>query len=350
MSKSIPHSRPTINSQDAKVVYDVIKSGNLAQGKKIVQFEKKFAHFQKIRYALATSSGTSALHLSLLAMNIKKGDNVIIPSFVCTSLLNAVLYTGAEALIVDIERDGFNISATEVKKKINKRTKAVIVPHMFGQAADMKSILKLKVPVIEDCAHSVGAKYLGKPVGTLGTISIYSFYATKMMTTGEGGMVCSNNPQLLNRIKDLREYDQKEKFDLRYNYKMTDFQAALGIMQLSKLPVMIKKRKMIACAYHRAFIDCDIQLPLAKEQRNHIYFRYVVRVKVSKDKLLKHLKNNAIVCAKPVFKPLHRYMHLKGYKNSETAMKEAVSIPIYPSLSHAEIKKIIKHTKSFLKK
>jgi len=340
----IAHSKPTINAADAKVVADVIKSGFVAQGKTVASFEQKFSRYQKVKHAAAVNSGTAALHLSLLALGIKGGDNVIIPSFVCTALMNAVNYTGASVRIVDVGEDDFNILVRDVQRKINRKTKAIIVPHMFGLPADLNALLKLKVPIIEDCAQSIGAKYKGKRVGSFGVLSIYSFYATKMMTTGEGGMITSNNTSLMNRIRDLREYDHKPQYTLRYNYKMTDIQAALGIHQLSQLPAWIKKRKRIAQKYNMALGGGHCTLPKQYTQREHIYYRYVIQAK-NKHKLLNTLKSKGIHAASPVFKPLHRYLRLKGCPCADHLMNNAISLPIYPSLSANAIQYIIKHVK-----
>jgi len=340
----IPHSKPTLNAADAKIVADVIKSGYIAQGKKVASFEQKFARFQKVRYAVAVNSGTSALHLSLLALGIKRGDNVIIPSFVCTALMNAVRYTGADIQIADIGED-YNISIVSVSRKINKKTKAIIVPHMFGLPADLAPLLKLKIPIIEDCAQSIGANYKRKPVGSFGTLSISSFYATKMMTTGEGGMVTSNNQALINRIRDLRDYDNKNDYKTRFNYKMTDIQAALGIHQLSQLPNWIKKRKKIAQAYTQALKNSQLKLPEQYAQREHIYFRYVIQTS-NKQKLLNKLKSKGIHAASPIFKPLHKYLQLRGYPCADHLMSKAISLPIYPSLSMNAVRYVIKNIKA----
>ena len=218
----------------------------MVQGKKVLEFEAKVSRYLGVKAGVAVNSGTSALHLALLALNIGPGDEVMVPSFVCSALLNAVSYTGASARIVDVKADDFNISPVEVKKKLNKKVKAIIVPHMFGYPADLKELLSFGVPVIEDCAQSIGADYRGRKAGSFGVLSICSFYATKVMTTGEGGMVLSNQTKILDRIRDLRQYDHALNFQTRYNYKMTDFQAALGLSQLQRLPEFIKRRKQIA--------------------------------------------------------------------------------------------------------
>lgn len=338
----IPHSNPTISHREAKAVYDAILSGNLAQGSLVEKFEKKFSQFQKIKYSAATNSGTSALHLALRALKIKKGDEVIMPSFVCTALLNAIYYVGAKPKVVDVDKDDFNISVHDVKRNLTLKTKAMIIPHMFGQTADLSPLLKLDVPIIEDCAHSIGAQYKGKPSGSFGVLSVYSFYATKMMTTGEGGMVASNDSSLINQIKDWRDYDHKLSYEIRFNYKMTDLQAAMGITQLSQLPLWIKKRKKIARCYQHGLAKCDLILPIVKPDRDHIFYRFIVKIKRNKSRFMSTLREKGIACAAPIFCPIHRYLNLNGFPVTEGLIKEAVSIPIYPSLTDNHCKKIIK--------
>jgi dTDP-4-amino-4,6-dideoxygalactose transaminase len=340
----IPHSKPTVGTTDAKIVADIVKSGHMAQGQKVASFERKFARYQKVNHAVAVNSGTSALHLSLLALGVKKGDNVIIPSFVCTALMNALRYTGAQVRIADVGEDDFNISVESVKKEMNKRTKAIVVPHMFGLPADLTALLKLRVPVIEDCAQALGATYKGRKVGSLGILSIYSFYATKMITTGEGGMVTSNNSRLIERIRDWRDYDEKPGYALRYNYKMTDIQAALGIHQLSQLPAWITKRREAAQMYQRALNNCGLKLPRQFAEKKHVYFRYVIQTD-NKRKLLNKLRSKGIEAVSPVYKPLHRYLGLKGYPCTDRLMRTCVSLPIYPSLSKRAVQYIIKELK-----
>jgi len=343
---SIPHSKPDIDHKDVESVLAVLKSGQLVQGVKVAEFEKKLAKFQGMKGAVAVNSGTSALHLSLLALGIGKGDEVIIPSYVCTALLNAVNYTGASPRMADVSSDDFNIAVASVKKNITKKTKAIIVPHMFGQSADIKALLRLKVPIIEDCAQALGATYGKKKVGSFGVLSIFSFYTTKVMACGEGGMVASNNQRLLDKIKDLRDYDNHPAYKARYNYKMTDMAAALGISQLKKLPAMLSARKAIARKYHQALAGKDVERPNGGDGREHIYFRYVIKVKRHRVKLMAALKEKGIRCAAPVYKPLHRYLKKSGCPVSDQLMKEAISIPIYPALTKAQTAYIMK---SFLR-
>ncbi len=336
----IPHSKPTLHTKDIAAVSAVLKSGALVQGKKVLEFEDKVSSYLGVKAGVAVNSGTSALHLALLALNIGPGDQVIVPSFVCTALLNAVSYTGASVRIVDVNEDDFNISSTQVKKNLNKKVKAIIVPHMFGCPADLKELSIFGVPIIEDCAQSIGADYGGRQAGSFGVLSICSFYATKVMTTGEGGMVLSNQTKLLDRIRDFRQYDHASNFQNRYNYKMTDFQAALGISQWQELPQFIKRRRQIAQIYDRAFADGDFIIPSKDNSRAPIYYRYVIKIKKRAKVFIEQLKKKGVGASQPVFKPLHHYV--KGFQCpvADQLMDQGVSIPIYPDLSAHQIRQI----------
>jgi perosamine synthetase len=325
----IPHSKPSINASDLASIKQVVESGYLAQGKKVLEFEKAVSLYLKIKQGVAVNSGTSALHLALLALKIGAGDEVIVPSFTCSALLNPISYVGAKPIVVDVNENDFNISPVEIKKKITKKTKAIIVPHMFGCPGDLKEITRLGVPVIEDLAQSIGAEYQGRKVGSFGVLAICSFYATKVLTTGEGGMVLSNQPKLINAIRNLREYDEVAKFEVRYNYKMTDVQAALGLSQLLRLPEFIARRKKIAKAYDAALAGQDVA-PFRLADRDHIFYRYVVKHK--------KLANKSIQAVRPVFKPLHHYVGSNACPVSDLLMKQCLSIPIYPALTDSQIK------------
>ena len=201
----IPHSRPSLDRGDVSSVSEVIRSGQIAQGEVVGEFEKKVAKYIGVNGAVATSTGTSALHLSLLAMGIKKGDHIAIPSFVCSALLNVVKYVGAHPILVDVDQETYNIDIHDLKKKIKKTTKAIILPHQFGLPADIDEVMSLGVPVIEDCAQAIGAVYKGKKTGSFGSLSCFSFYATKVLSTGEGGMIVSNSKKFVKKNKRFQE-------------------------------------------------------------------------------------------------------------------------------------------------
>lgn len=336
---TIPHSRPTLGPEEIQAVSGVILSGYVAEGVLVQEFEQSFANSLNIGHAVATNSGTSALHLSLLALEVGPGDEVIIPSYVCCALLNAVNYTGATPVLADIRPDTYNLDAADVIKRINDRTRAIIVPHLFGLAADLDSLLTLNVPVIEDCAQAVGSEYAQRPVGTFGIAAIYSFYATKVLTTGEGGMVVSNSKDFADRIRDLKTYDQKDDYKIRFNYKMTDIQAALGLAQLERLDTIIRRRRSIAEKYTRAFKTLDLNLP--PQNPGHIFFRYVIGLNTDSLSFIQALANKGVGCDRPVYLPLHRQLKRKGCPVSEEAWKNSLSIPIYPSLSDAEVTRVI---------
>ncbi|MDM8535887.1 DegT/DnrJ/EryC1/StrS family aminotransferase [Desulfobacterales bacterium HSG17] len=339
----IPHSKPTLGQEEIEAVSKVISSGQIAQGEVTLEFERAFASFIGSQYAASTSSGTAALHLVLMAMGIGQGDEVIIPSYVCTALLNAVYYVGAVPVIADICPETFNICPEHVKKLITPAARALIVPHMFGLAADMDVFLSLGVPVIEDCAQAVGSLYNREKNGSLGHAAIFSFYATKMMTTGEGGMIVSGSKSLIERIKDLKNYDNRENNKVRYNYKMTDMQAAMGLVQLKKLPEFIKRRKAVACLYDKGFSGFGLQIPALSS--DHIYYRYVIRTENNIQDCILKLDKKGIHCARPVFLPIHRLLKLKVPQNriynTDKAWKQALSIPVYPSLLDHDVEKVI---------
>ncbi len=346
----IPHSRPTLDENDLISVSEVIRSGRIVQGEVVEKFENRVAKFIGADGAVATNTGTSALHLSLLAIGIKSGDYVAIPSFVCTALLNALNYVGAQPILVDINPDTYNIDIRDLKKKIKRSTKAIILPHLFGLPADIDETMSLGIPVIEDCAQAIGAVYKGKKAGSFGRLSCFSFYATKVLSTGEGGMVVSDSKGLLKKIRDLRDYDNKKSYSVRYNYKMTDIQAAMGISQLKKLHSFLLKRANIAQRYSSALQEFYNVPSVRYKDRKHIFFRFPIQVQGSVSKALNFFTERGLICARPVFKPIHKYLQVKGLPNTDKAWNNTISIPIYPSLTDKEICKTLDVLKLYMKR
>jgi len=346
----IPHSRPSLDRDDVSSVSEVIRSGQIAQGEVVGEFEKKVAKYIGVNGAAATSTGTSALHLSLLAMGIKKGDYIAMPSFVCSALLNVVKYVGVHPILVEVDPETYNIDIHDLKKKIKKTTRAIILPHQFGLPADIDEVISLGVPVIEDCAQAIGAVYKGKKAGSFGSLSCFSFYATKVLSTGEGGMVVSNSRNLLKKIRDFREYDNKKNYSVRYNYKMTDIQAAMGISQLKKLNSFLLRRAKIAKRYFSELQGfCNLPAVSYKDRR-HIFFRFLIQIHGSVSNALEFFSERGVTCMRPVYKPLHKYLHLQGFPNSDKIWKKTISIPIYPSLTDKEICKVLDVLKQYLKR
>lgn len=335
----IPHSRPSLGSGELRRVADVIRSGHLAQGRMVLAFEEAFSEKMAGKASVAVSSGTAALQLVLLAMGIGAGDEVIIPSYVCSALLNVVHHVAAKPVLADIDPDSGNMDPGDVKKRITRRTKAIIVPHMFGLAADLDGLMAPGVPIIEDCAQAVGGAYAGKPVGTFGHAAIFSFYATKVMTTGEGGMVVSGQKKLVDRIRDLREYDEKRAYKIRFNCKMTDMQAALGMAQLEKLSTFIRRRRNIAANYSRFLKEFGLRLPFTDP--GHIYFRYVVGLKSDAAGVIRQLRGKGVMAARPVYKPLHQYLGRTGYPHTARVWRNSASLPIYPNLTSKEADRVL---------
>lgn len=338
----IGHSRPTISERDIASVTQILRSGYLANGPICQKFERSFSKFIGVTQSAAVSSGTAALQLALSALGVGPGDEIIVPSFVCSSVLNAVNYMGASAKVADIRSEDFNLSLDDVKKRRSKKTKAIILPHLFGRPARIRDFLKLGIPVIENCAHSAGAESEGKKLGSFGSLSIFSFYATKMLTTGYGGMICSNNSAYMRRIKDLIENDERPDYKVRYNYKMSDISAALGLSQLKRLDSFIAKRRKLAGIYRQILSRSKfIILPSGED---HIYFRYVIRIGGNIKKFIDELIKKKIETKRPIFKPLHRYLGLRknDFPKTEAAYRSAISLPIYPMLSERQVEFIAK--------
>lgn len=355
--KLIPHSKSTIEKDDIHAVSSVLKSGLISQGEEVKRFETIFSRFHGTKGGIAVSSGTTALHLSLLALGIGRGDSVIVPTYSCIAPYNAVRYTGALPVLADTVENGWSMDAERVEDHIKKNSKkqnirAIIVVHLFGRPADMDAFLyisgKYSVPVIEDCALSLGAEYKGKKVGSFGHVSVCSFYATKVITTGEGGMIMSGSKEVLQRARGLREYDEKKDSILRFNCKMTDIQAALGRSQLKKLPGFIKQRRRIAKRYLGGLQDLPFSLPEQSMHTKDIYYRFVVRMK-NADKFISDMRSKGIVCRRPVFMPVHKIVKQSSLPNAEKIWKEAVSLPIYPLLKEDAVNRIIECTKKVLK-
>ncbi len=326
---------------DAEKVADQVINGEHKTSERTKEFEDKICQYIGGVYAKATNSGTNALHLALLSLNVKENHEVIIPTFVCQALMNAVNYTRAKPVFADIG-DNFNISAETIRKKINRKTKAIVVPHMFGVPAELDEIKELGIPIIEDCAHSLGGNYKGKKLGSIGDISIFSFYATKMISTGQGGMVLTSNKKLADKVKDLTTYDGRKKYKVAYNYDMSDINASIGISQLDQLNDFLNRRREIEKRYNEEFINTNLILPKVVE--GSVPYRYVIRTEDEKGrkKLESLLKKKEIFAEKPVFKLLHDYMKEDlSYPNAEKAYSTALTIPLYPYLTEENISYVV---------
>jgi dTDP-4-amino-4,6-dideoxygalactose transaminase len=347
----IPHSRLSLGQAEAAAVQAVLASGQLAQGPRVEALERGIAAFIGVAGGVAVSSGTAALELALRGLGIEPGDEVVMPSYVCAAPWLAARRAGATVRLVDIDPACYGIDPLEVAKVLSARTRAIIAPHLFGLPADLTGLEALGVPIIEDCAHTLGATEAGRPVGTVGAATVCSFYATKLLCAGEGGMVLSNDPNLLDRVRALREYDERAELPAAaFNYKMTDLHAAVGLQQLQQLPTLLARRGAVAARYNAALGGSGLRLPEPPKGRTHVFYRYVVRLdpesrSLSLAQMFTALGKRGVQCRRPVFRPVHQYLKsltAGHFAATERVMATAVSVPLYPALTDDEVTHVIK--------
>lgn len=372
----IPYGRQSINEQDIEAVVNVLKSDYLTTGPKIAEFERKVADYTGAKYAVAIANGTAALHAACYAAGIGEGDEVITTPITFAASSNCVLYCGGTPVFADINPETYNISPEDIERKITPKTKAIIAVHFTGQPCEMEQIHaiahKYNLTVIEDGAHALGAEYQEKRVGTLSDMTTFSFHPVKHITTGEGGMILTDNPELYQRLKLFRTHGitreeelltkndgpwYYEQLDLGYNYRITDIQCALGVSQMDRLPEFLEKRKQIAKRYNEAFAANEqIQLPYQKEGCDNAWHLYVIRIKNGKRKeVFEKLRAAGIgvnVHYIPVYQ--HPYYRTHGYAevtcpNAEEYYKECISLPMYPDLKEEEQEYVIKKVLEYVR-
>ncbi|MBI2423970.1 MAG: DegT/DnrJ/EryC1/StrS family aminotransferase [Candidatus Hydrogenedentes bacterium] len=310
----IPHSQPTVGQEELAAVARVLASGLLAQGREVAAFEEECAAFVGRQFGVAVNSGTAALHLSLLCGGLGPGKRVILPAYSCAALLQAVTWTSATPCLVDCG-DDYTIDPSELPTGAD----AAIAVHLFGATSHIP-----EAPfVIEDLAQSIGGA-----TGRAGHAAILSFYATKLLTTGEGGMVLTDDAGLAEEIRDRRDYDNRDDFKPRFAYKMTEMQAAMGRVQLQRLPAFLAERQRIAGEYSRALAGLPVKLP---NLESRVCFRYVVATP-EREALAAYLENEGVEAKRPIHRPLHHYT-LDKCPKSEKAHMESLSLPVYPALS-----------------
>ncbi len=335
----IQHSAPVIGDEEVEAVSRVLYSGRIAQGPEVEAFEDECAALVGRRHAVAVSSGTAALHLALNALGVDERSTVATPSYACASLLTAISLQRAKPYLCDVGAD-FNLDATTLPQDVD----ATIVPHLFGAPAHVPP----GPAVIEDIAQSFGGA-----TGSRAPVAITSFYATKMMTTGEGGMVLCDDEAIAEHVRDRRDYDNRDDFRDRFNYKLTDIQAALGRVQLTRLPGFIARRSEIAARYLESFRDLPFELP---EPKGHVFFRFVICTG-QRDALEEHLQQRGIEAKRPVHRPAHHYLDagdvgeaadsLGSYPGSERAHKCALSLPIHPNMLDEDVEGVIDSVREF---
>jgi len=307
---NIPVSFPFLDENETKYALSALSEGAISglYGNYLVRFEEEFARYSDCSFGVATNSGTTALHLALASLGIENKDEILVSTFTNMATFFAVIYQGAKPVPIDIEQDTLNIDPTLIEEKINDNTKAILVVHIYGHPVDMDPILRIAreygLYVIEDCAEAHGALYKGKKVGSLGDVGCFSFYANKIITTGEGGMVTTNNSEIASKARSLKSlafgYDNKFMHrDIGFGYRMTNLQAAIGCAQLEKINEIIERKREIAKYYNEKLknLEC-FQIPIEKDYAKNVYWMYHIvlneKSNLKRDAVMKELKDNGI--------------------------------------------------------
>lgn len=354
----IPINAPQIGKEEIEAVVKVLKSGilthGLGAGPMVTQFEKNFANFMKAKHAIAMNTGTGALHSTLAMIGIKHGDEVILPSFTFVATAEAIVIAGAKPVFVDIDPETYNISPEKIEKAITKKTKAIMPVDLYGLPADMKPIREIAdkhgLKIIEDAAQAHGASYKGKPPGAFADAACWSFYASKNMTTGEGGMVTTNDDEIAETLRYMRSHGEKEKYQslmLGHNYHMPEMEAAIGYVQLKKLPKFVAQRRENARRLTEKLKKSKkLQLPKEPEGCRHSWYLYTVRMKNAqrkqRDKIVEELKQKGIGAIVCYMNPIHLmpyYRKLGKYRLPETekAANQVFSLPVHPGVTKEQI-------------
>lgn len=369
----IPYGKQTIEQDDIQAVVDVLKSDFLTTGPKIAEFEQTVADYVGAKYAVAISNGTSALHAACFAAGIGPGDEVITTPLTFAASANCVLYCGGTPVFADVDPKTYNIDTDDIRRKITDRTKAIIAVHLAGQPCDMDAIHSIArehgLIVIEDGAHALGSVYKGKKVGSLSDMTTFSFHPVKPITTGEGGMIVTDNEDFYKKMVLFRSHgitrDDSmmtrndgpwfyQQFDLGYNYRITDIQCALGCSQMKKLDRFLARRKEIVARYNEAFADCDnIITPYQLSDTESGWHLYIVQVKnCDRRQVFEKMREKGIgvnVHYIPVY--MHPYYQEHGYENVHCANAEEIyshiiSLPLYPGLTSEQQDYVIDTLKS----
>lgn len=351
MSIEIPAARPEIGAEERQAVERVMLSGMLAQGREVAAFESEFSStLVEGKHSIAVNSGTSALHLSMLAAGIGPGDEVIVPSFSFAATANCVAITGATPVFADIEPEYFSLNPDSAEAAITPRTKAILPVHLYGHPANMvrfsELALKHSIQVFEDAAQAHGASLAGKPVGTWGLTASFSFYPTKNMTTGEGGMVTTADAEIARKVRLLRNQGQEKRYEnevVGLNNRMTDIHAAIGREQLKKLPEWNRKRRENAKFYDENLKN--VVVPKKASSAVHVYHQYTIRiVGMNRDEfgseLAKRGIGNGVYYPIPI-NELAPYQTRQVLEETKRAASECLSLPIYPTLSESELEKVV---------
>jgi len=350
----IPVARPSVGRDEIAAVSAVLESGMLASGDRVAQFERSFADYCGVSHAVAVNNGTAALHAALLAAGIGPGDEVIVPAFTFYATASSVLMCGATPVFADVDEQTFNIAPQQIEDHITEKTRAVIAVHLFGQPFDIPAVQETckrhNLVLIEDAAQAHGALFLGKKTGSFGDLACFSFYATKNMITGEGGMVTTGNRDYHEQLRLIINHGQSEKYlhtRLGYNYRMTDIAAGLGIVQLGKLDGFNERRRKNAAYYNAHLSAKGLVTPVTPPGMQSSFHQYVIRLTdafpMSRAEFMDYLKENRIGCAIHYPIPLNR-QPVFGLKNdpdpcpvSARLAASVLSLPVHPSVDDKQL-------------
>lgn len=365
--------KPFISEEEINEMVDTLRSGWLSMGPKTIKFEEEFNKYIGAKKSVAVNSWTAAGHLTLEAFGIEKGDEVIVPTMTFPATAEIVCYFGAKPVIVDVDENTLNISLEEIEKAITPKTKAIIPVHYGGQPCDLDEIQQIakahNLKVLEDAAHSLPATYKGKKIGTISDVTCFSFYATKTLSTGEGGMICTNNMEIAERCAIMRlhginrdawkRYSESGSWYYEvvapgYKYNFTDLQASLGLPQLKKVDMMWESRKSIASKYMEAFKDLDlITLPTIKSDRESSWHLFPVRINLemvtkNRAQIIEELKTNNVGVGVH-FMPVHQHLYYsetfnlddKNFPVASASFPRLMSLPIYPGMNENSVEKVI---------
>lgn len=367
----IPVARPPIGIEEEAAILRVLASGHLAQGEQVAAFERRFAEVCQVRHAVAVSSGTAALYLALLAHDIGPGDEVITTPFSFIATANAILMAGATPVFVDIEPDTYNIDPDLVEAALTPRTKAILPVHLYGNPCNMNRLASLAttrhLALIEDACQALAAAIDGKPVGGFGT-GCFSFYATKNITTGEGGMVTTNDPVIAERVRLLRNHGQHERYyhtTMGYNFRMTDIQGALGMVQIEKLE-QLTERRIANAAFLTERLSGSVQTPVVRPGYRHVYHKYTIRVPANRDEWAMKLQARGIgvdihyrlpIHQQPFYRESPARFRVSGPQEAtngrrevsaqrlpctEMAAMQVLSLPVHPALNEQDLLTIVR--------
>ena len=379
--KMIPFAQPDISDDEINEVLDTLRSGWLTTGPKTKRFEEEFAQYVGAKHAIAVNSCTGGLHISLAAMGIGPGDEVITTPFTFISTVNVILHVGAKPVFVDI-KDDFNINEALIEDAITERTKAILPVHYSGQPAEMDTIMDIAhrygLFVLEDAAHAVGAEYKGRKIGTIGHMTAFSFYATKNLTTGEGGMITTDDDGLADRARKYRLHgiskDAWKRYTSEgswyyevvlpgYKYNMTDIQASIGLHQLRKIDKFNQKRAQLSRLYTELLEDVEeIELPIVHPEVKHVWHLYVIKLKLEKLKInraqfIDELRKRGIMTSVH-FIPVHLHpfyrekfgYEIGKYPKAESIYQRVISLPLHTKLSEQDVEYVAKTIKSIVYK